>query len=759
MSEVKHKYVTTENAYINAHVEGDKIYIIEKDKNNNRVIKEDYLDYVFYTLDDYGQHKTIFGERCTRHEYNSKGAFFAAMKQYPKESIYEHDVNHTFRYLSKNYDFDAMPELNVAIYDIEVEFRPETRYSNADDAANSIISIAVYHKWSKQIYCVVLPPPNKTIAETQTIASKLASKYEGNAEIVVVKTEAELLKVFFLLIEDADVITGWNSEAYDFKYIVNRIVRVLGEHAVKNLSPLKRNPKERTAFNEKTKSYYSVYEPVGLVHLDYQLLYKKYTYSELSSYSLDNVSYVELDDQKVDYEGSLYELYLNDTETFIEYNIKDVTLIDRLDEKLKFIDLTNLLAHNNGVLMQTTLGTVALTEQAIINEGHYYFDEPVVFPSRPEKNESAAGAAGAFVVNPKTGVRREVSGIDIESLYPSVIRCLNMSPETLVGHINSDRTDQTILDLVANGEVKKTSEAWHRFFNTLEFDEIINKTDNKVKLEFNRSDRVIEATGKEIYDLIFNDPNLCISANGTIFSKEKTGVIPSLLTRWFFERRVLKGKKDEWKDKLDEATTDAEKTECKYWITFYDQRQLAKKINLNALYGALLNKSCRFYDKRIGQSTTLTGRSITRHMGSQTNLIICGEYSHTGDCVVYGDSVTGDTILATNFGNKTISELFDECDIKWEGEEGTNKEYANMKGLMVLTYDPILEEPYYGEINYIYRHKTRKGKWRITDSEGNMVVVTSDHSIMIERNGVLVHIKPEDMVVGDVVIGVMNEDF
>ena len=358
----------------------------------------------------------------------------------------------------------------------------------------------------------------------------------------------------------------------------------------------------------------------------------------MTSYSLDNVSYVELDDQKVDYDGNLYDLYLNDLETFIDYNIKDVDLVDRLDDKLKFIDLTNLLAHNNGVLMQTTLGTVALTEQAIINEGHYYFDTPVVFPNKPKKEEDTVGAAGAFVVDPKKGVNKSVSGIDVESLYPSIIRMLNMSPETLVGHINSERTDKFILDQVESGNVKSATEAWHSLFNTLEFEEVINKTSVPVTFEFNRSDEKITAGGAEIYDMIFNNENLCISANGTVFNRSKIGVIPSLLTRWFMERRKLKKLKDEWKDKLDQAQTDEEKKECSYWVSFYDQRQLAKKINLNALYGALLNKSCRFYDKRIGQSTTLSGRTVTKHMGSQVNKIVIGEYTVNGGAVVYGDT-------------------------------------------------------------------------------------------------------------------------
>lgn len=742
-----------ENSYVNAFMEGDYIYVIEKDKEGKRHIHKDNLDFVFYTLDPQGSHKTLFGELCREHVYNSKKQFYSAVKKYDKEVVYEHDVNHMFRYLSKNYNFDSVPDLHVTAYDIEVAFNPRTRYSNSDKAENEIISIAVYHQWLDQTYCILLPPPSLSIVETEAICEKVKAKYTNQTEIIVCTTEQELLRLFCVLIENSDVITGWNSEAYDFKYIVNRMARILGEESVKWLSPISRSPVERTAYNEKIKNYYNVYDPVGLVHMDYQLLYKKYTYTELTSYTLDNVSLVELDEQKVDYEGNLYDLYLYNLETFIEYNIKDVILVDRLDKKLKFIGLTNLLAHNNGVLMQTTLGTVALTEQAIINEGHYYLKEPVVFPSKTEKEENEAGAAGAFVVPPKTGIRREVSGIDLESLYPSVIRTFNMSPETLIAQINSDYTESVIKNKVETGECESTTEAWHSFFNTLEFDEMINKTSNEVTLEFNRSDEKMTITGKQLYDFVFTNEKYAVTANGTIFDLSKMGVIPSLLTRWFMERRELKAKKDEWADKLDKATTDEEVSECEYWVNFYDQRQLAKKINLNALYGALLNKHCRFYDKRIGQSTTLSGRSVTRHMASQMNYLVTGEYCETGDAIVYGDSVSGDTIISTTLGERTVEELFESCTRFWS-EDSLSKEYGIRDDLKVKTYDPDKQVDYMGDINYIYRHKTRKEKWLIEDEYGNSVYVTGDHSIMVERGNVLVKVKPCDILEDDIIISV-----
>lgn len=169
------------------------------------------------------------------------------------------------------------------------------------------------------------------------------------------------------------------------------------------------------------------------------------------------------------------------------------------------------------------------------------------------------------------------------------------------------------------------------------------------------------------------------------------------------------------------------------------------------MYGALLNKYCRFYDKRIGQSTTLTGRSITRHMSSHINEQICGTYTHLGDSIIYGDSVEGDTIINTTMGDMTIEQAFSMGNKFWN-QESHGKEYSHNDNMKVKTFDPDKDETYYGDINYIYRHKTSKPRWKIVDSDGNEVIVTGDHSVMIERDNTIVKVKPSDIQEGDVLV-------
>jgi hypothetical protein len=201
-----------------------------------------------------------------------------------------------------------------------------------------------------------------------------------------------------------------------------------------------------------------------------------------------------------------------------------------------------------------------------------------------------------------------------------------MGPETIVGQLRQTRTEEFIELQMAKG--KSFAASWEGKFGTDEYEAVINQeigTDITVDWENGDTD-VLSAA--EVYRLIFesNQPWM-LSANGTIFTHENEGVIPGLLKRWYAERKEMQAK-------LKEAINAGNKIEEEYW----DKRQLVKKINLNSLYGAILNPGCRFFDKRIGQSTTLVGRQIAKHMASKVNEIITGEYNHIGKAVIYGDT-------------------------------------------------------------------------------------------------------------------------
>jgi hypothetical protein len=195
------------------------------------------------------------------------------------------------------------------------------------------------------------------------------------------------------------------------------------------------------------------------------------------------------------------------------------------------------------------------------------------------------------------------------------------------------------------------------------------------------------------------------------------------------------------------------KTLIKELIDYFDRQSQIIKITLNSFYGALLNKALLFYDARLGQSTTLTGRSVVRHMGSRINEVMTGTYNHIGGVVVAGDtdSVAGDSIINTSLGEMTIEKLFQYCSKKWSDN---GKEYAVDGNICVFDYDPKEEKASLKNINYVYRHRVTKRRFKITDSNGNSVIVTEDHSIMIERNDSLIEVKPQDIRIGDITIAI-----
>jgi len=481
----------------------------------------------------------------------------------------------------------------------------------------------VYLQWMDALITLAMPPKGLPMED----AEKLCKERWGDEVMLFTndnnnRGEQQMLEAFLDLIDDADIISGWNSEGYDIPYTVNRVKRILSNDDTRRFCLWGQKPKKREY--EKFGKQSETYDLVGRVHLDSLELYRKYTYEERHTYRLDAIGEIEIGENKTVYEGTLDQLYNNDFETFIEYNRQDVALLDKLDKKLRFIDLSNELAHANTVLLQTTMGAVAVTEQAIINEAHH---RGLQVPNRPKRDDENTQAAGAYVAFPKKGLHKWIGSMDLNSLYPSVIRSLNMAPETIIGQLRPDISDARIKEDMT---LKKKSFAgsWEGRFATEEYEAVIDQRKDialTIDWEDGKSDVL---SGAEVYKLIYDSHQpWMLSANGTIFTTEFEGVIPGILKRWYAERKDLQ----KMKKKAIEAGNETE-------VAFWDKRQLVKKINLNSLYGAILNPGCRFFDKRIGQSTTLTGRQIVKHMSAEANRTITGEYDHVGDSVIYGDT-------------------------------------------------------------------------------------------------------------------------
>ena len=608
---------TNNLSYVDAFYdrEQDQILVVERDSKGQRHYKDYPAKHLFYYQDPKGKFLSIKSEPLTKVLCKNVKEFRKELAIHSNKKLYESDINPIYRCLEDHYlNIDA-PKLNVAFWDIEVDFDPERGYASPDDAFMPITAIAVHLQWLDTLVCLAIPPKTMSMEE----ATKAVADFPNT---MLFDNEADMLDTFLTLIEDADILSGWNSEGFDMPYTVNRITKVLSKEDTRRLCLWNQFPKKREY--EKFGKAAVTYDLVGRVHLDSLELYRKYTYEERHTYRLDAIGEMEVGESKTVYEGTLDQLYNNDFRKFIEYNRQDTALLDKLDKKLKFIDLANSIAHENTVLLQTTMGAVAVTEQAIINEAHR---RGMIVPNRRKMEEHGdTQAAGAYVAYPKKGIHEWIGSLDINSLYPSAIRALNMGPETIVGQLRQDGTKAMLESEMGKG--KSFAASWEGKFGSEEYTSVMNREVGReltIDWEGGGSDTLSAA---QIYDLIFdsNQPWM-ISANGTIFTYEVEGVIPGLLKRWYAERKEMQAK-------LKEAIKAGNKIEEEYW----DKRQLVKKINLNSLYGAILNPGCRFFDNRIGQSTTLTGRQIAKHMAEKVNEIITGEANHIGKSIIYGDT-------------------------------------------------------------------------------------------------------------------------
>ena len=600
-------------AYIDALFdrEHDRIHVVER-RDGRRQYKEYPANYVFYFDDPRGKFQSIYGTPVSRFSTRNNKEFRKEVRAQSGRQIYESDINPIFRCFEENYKDQDAPTLNTAFFDIEVAFDPVRGFSPVEDPFNPITAISVYLNWLEQLVTLVVAPRHMS-PET---AREICAEFENT---VLCKSETDMVKMFLDLIEDADILSGWNSEGYDIPYTINRITRVLSKDDTRRFCLWGQFPKKRMF--ERFGAEKETYDLVGRVHMDYMQLYRKYTYEERHSYSLDAIAEYELGERKTQYEGTLDQLYNNDFPKFIEYNRQDTLLLDKLDKKLRFLELASELAHANTVLLATTMGAVAVTEQAIINEAH---ERGMVVPNRKQRlTDDDTQAAGAYVAYPKKGLHEWIGSVDINSLYPSAIRALNMGPETSIGQLRPVMTDRYIKDKMARGD--SFAAAWEGVFASLEYTAVMEQQrGTEITIDWQSGEETVHS-GAEIWYMLFdsNQPWI-LSANGTIFTYEKKGVIPGLLERWYAERKEMQAKKKEAKDAKE--------------IAFWDKRQLVKKINLNSLYGAILNPGCRFFDKRIGQSTTLTGRSIAKHMDAYLNECITGDYDHVGQAVIYGDT-------------------------------------------------------------------------------------------------------------------------
>ena len=482
--------------------------------------------------------KTLEGVPVMEKEYDSMSEATEEYKQYSNISnvkIYGQN-NYTAQFISTFWPDEIKFDRNmVRVLNVDIEVASDDGFPEPREARHPVISIAIrkndgnYWVWGLNDYT-----PSR-----------------DDVLFIKCKNEIELIQKFVAHFQDyaPDIITGWNTRFFDIPYIVNRCYKLFGDDTtIKRLSPWGMVRERIQKINGRENQEYVI---SGIEHLDYIEIFKKFTLNTLGrqeSYRLDHIAHVVLDERKLSYEehGNLHTLYKEDYQKFIDYNVKDVELVHKLDEKLDLISLVLTMAYRGGVNYTDTLGTTAIWDSIIYR---LLNKMKIVIPPKTEKPKTPY--PGGYVKEPQVGSHDWVTSFDLNSLYPNIIVQYNMSPETVVDGNLSDVSVESFLE-------RRT----------------------------------------------INDSEYSVSPTGVRFSHERKGVIPTIIEQYYADRRIIK-------DKMLELDREYQKTPSKslqYKITSLNNQQMAIKILMNSLYGALGNRWFRYFDQRVAESITMAGQ-------------------------------------------------------------------------------------------------------------------------------------------------------
>jgi DNA polymerase elongation subunit (family B) len=552
-----------------------------------QAIYYDHQTYTYHLRDDNMgwsefQYQPTFWKRvddwCEKAQPILTGGWAVPTKKYSKDDpdLLEKDISKellVLRELYYKYD-DVVPSFHNIVYlDIEIEMGGALTPEYIKAAPMPLTSIALRDMTTKQYICFIIDKSGE-IKETN----------QDNKLVIPCNSEKELIKRFLSKLEELDptIICGYNSEYFDMPYLYFRIKQVLGENEVLRLSPIRKvNYTEYAGQMQLTIG--------GINHLDYMLLHKKYIMKEEPSYKLGDIGekYVKLG--KIEYEGNLNILFKTDINKFIDYNLRDVEIIEKLEEKLKFIELTIMISHICNIPYESIYYNTVMNEGAILK---YLKREGIISPNKPTTHNPILknikeSYAGGYLLEPIPGLYFDVIDLDFTSLYPSIIKSLNLGIETLIGRI------------------KVPYNATYEQNHSLEKLKERDPEEQIVVEKLNKTNYTLKAAKIKIGDLInlIEKNNYTIAASGAIFDTSEQSICSKILQGWFEKRehyRALKktaGKAEDWVN-----------------YKLYDLFQHAFKILQNAMYGTYAINGWRYTDGHLICSAGITnsGQRLTQ---------------------------------------------------------------------------------------------------------------------------------------------------
>jgi DNA polymerase elongation subunit (family B) len=482
-------------------------------------------------------------------------------------SLYESDVNPETRTLIDMYANSDESSVGHRTLFIDIEVDISTGYPTPEEAQNPITSIAIYDQAGDQRSVFILD--KEGVVEDQDASSYRIFAFDNEADLLT-----KFLHCYYEI--QPTIITGWNIDFFDIPYIYNRIEIVLGTRQARTLSPIK------DVIWLKHRNRYRI---AGVASLDYMALYKNFTYSEESSYSLEAISRKELGKGKIQYDGNLDTLMKDDIQKYIDYNMNDVDLVVEIDDKMKLLDLARGICHKGHVPYEDVYFSTRYLDGASLV---YLKRLGIVAPNKPERDNSDHELLGAYVKAPNPGRYKWVYDLDLTSLYPSIIMTLNISPEMKVTKLDG--------------------------FNGQNFVKNVDPVDN---------------AGSDIKELksYLTENNFSIAANGVIYDTSTIGFIPSILGKWFKERVEYKDLRKKYEKEGDHVKAE-----------YFDRLQSVTKILLNSFYGVLGNPSFRFFDPDNAVATTSTGQQLIKFTADIGNQYYAKELGEKKDYCIYIDT-------------------------------------------------------------------------------------------------------------------------
>ena len=503
---------------------------------------------LFLPTKQHSKWKTLEGQSVQPHRFESiteAREFVKGYKEVPDFEIHG-NTRFLYQYIAEQHPEDQVKfdSSKIRIFNIDIETAAENGFPDIESADQEILAISVKDSFTGRI----------TVFGARPYDNK-----DSMVDYMHFRSEESMLGAFleYWQANFPDVITGWNVQLFDMPYICNRVERILGDKFVKLLSPWKL-VSQREIFIKGRKQF--AVDTLGISTLDYLELYKKFTYTNQESYRLDHICNVELGEKKLDHSeyDTFKEFYEHDWQKFIDYNIHDVRLVDKLDDKMKLIELAYTMAYDAKVNYEDVFSQVRMWDNYIYNELN---KRKIAIPPKKESTKDTK-YAGAYVKEPKPGFYDWVVSFDLNSLYPHLIMQYNISPETL----RDTRHPSATVDGILNQEL------------------IIEK-------EF------------------------ATCANGAQYRKDKHGFLPEMMKKMYDSRVIFKKKMIEAKKQYEKTPT----VELMKEIARCNNIQMAKKISLNSAYGAIGNEHFRYYKTANAEAITLSGQVSIRWIENKMN--------------------------------------------------------------------------------------------------------------------------------------------